>query len=150
MSSLEPIEEKDLDLEGKFLGKGEAEKPVGADESKPEAVPSAASADKQIERIEGAVEKESAYAKILSKVKTSATPAHDESVHSDAQTVSQKNDAETKIDTLVRLAETKGVPHAVKVARHLDDNYALDEFHDRLLAEDLHDALMKKGLIKEI
>ena len=44
----------------------------------------------------------------------------------------------------------QGVIHAVKVARHLDDNYAMDEFHDRLMAEELHDALVKKGLIKEL
>jgi len=36
------------------------------------------------------------------------------------------------------------------VARHLQDNYALDEFHDRLLAQEFHDALIKKGLIEEI
>ena len=44
----------------------------------------------------------------------------------------------------------KGVVHAVKVARHLEDNYALDEFHDRMLADELHEALIKKGLIEEV
>jgi hypothetical protein len=40
--------------------------------------------------------------------------------------------------------------HAVKVARHLEDDYVLDTFHDKLLADELHDALLKKGLIEEI
>jgi hypothetical protein len=48
------------------------------------------------------------------------------------------------------LAEAKGVVHAVKVAQHLEDNYLLDELHDRLLATDLHDALVKKGMITEV
>ncbi len=149
MSNLEPIEEKDLDLEGKFLGEKQLDKAAEIGENKQEAAP-VLSPDQKAERIEGVVEKEAAYAKILSKVKAPAAPAHDESVHGDAKMVSQKDDVETKIGTLIHLAETKGVPHAVKVARHLDDNYALDEFHDRLLGEELYDALMKKGLIKEV
>jgi hypothetical protein len=32
----------------------------------------------------------------------------------------------------------------------MQDNYVLDTFHDRMLADDLHDALVKKGMIKEL
>ena len=32
----------------------------------------------------------------------------------------------------------------------MEDNYTLDEFHDRLLGEELHKALVDKGIIKEI
>jgi len=139
-SNLEPIEDKDLDLKRKFAGEsGEAEtleKP-----STPEAIP---------ERKEGAVEKEEAYSNILAKVKTQTPPADDAQVAGDAQIAHAQKDPETKINTLVNLAMQKGVVHAVKVAKHLEDNYALDEFHDRLLADELHDALVKNGLIKEI
>ena len=67
----------------------------------------------------------------------------------DAQAASQEIDADGKINKLVGLAEAKGVVHAVSVAKHMEDNYILDEFHDRL-ADELHDALVKRGLIKEI
>ena len=40
--------------------------------------------------------------------------------------------------------------HAVKVARHLEDNYVLDEMHSRLLSQELHDALVKKGFLKDL
>jgi hypothetical protein len=32
----------------------------------------------------------------------------------------------------------------------MEDNYVLDTFHDRLLADELHDAFVKKGIIKEL
>ena len=59
-------------------------------------------------------------------------------------------DAETQIQHLVDLAQQKGIMHAVKVARHMEDNYILDTFHDKMLADELHDALIKKGMIKEM
>ena len=77
-------------------------------------------------------------------------PADDTAVAADAKAISGTDSEEAKIETLVKLATTKGVVHAVKVARHWEDNYALDEFHDRLLADELHEALLKKGLIKEM
>jgi hypothetical protein len=49
----------------------------------------------------------------------------------------------------VDIALEKGVIHAVNVAKHLEDNYVLDMFHDKLLSDELHEALMKKGLIEE-
>ncbi|MFA6974166.1 MAG: hypothetical protein WC238_05540 [Parcubacteria group bacterium] len=147
MGNLEPIEDDDLDLKNKFTGgveKGEeagVKKEKAADfvlEKKPES------------RQEGVVEKDSAYNKILSKVQTQAQPADDKTVATDAHIIHSSDEEESKIETLIKLATTKGVVHAVKVARHLEDNYALDEFHDRLLGEELHDALLKKGLIKEL
>jgi hypothetical protein len=146
MSNLEPIEEADLDVKNKFTGN--IEKPAKpAFENKKETEPFAL--EKLPEsRTEGAAEKDQAYTQILSKVKT-AVPHDDNSVASDAQDISVAQGEEAKIETLIKLATTKGVAHAVKVARHLEDNYALDEFHDRLLASELHDALLKRGLIKE-
>ncbi|MFA6383410.1 MAG: hypothetical protein WCX17_03230 [Parcubacteria group bacterium] len=146
MSNLEPIEEADLDVKNKFTGNIEnPAKP--AFENKKEAEPFALEKLPEI-RAEGAAEKDQVYTQILSKVKT-AVPHDDNSVASDAQDISVAQGEEAKIETLIKLATTKGVAHAVKVARHLEDNYALDEFHDRLLASELHNALLKKGLIKE-
>ncbi|MFA4817628.1 MAG: hypothetical protein WC608_02755 [Parcubacteria group bacterium] len=148
-SNLEPIEDADLNLKNKFLG--DAEKKAGGAEKKEtgKKVESLVFGEKAPERKEGAVEKEAAYSKILSKVKTPTAPA-DDTIASDAKSTSAERSAEAKIERLVQLATQKGVIHAVKVARHLDDNYTMDEFHDRLMAEELHDALVKKGLIKEI
>ena len=148
--ALEPINESDLDLKDKFLGgeKPPLEKPASAEGSKIEAIPAK---EQAVERKEGAAEKDTAYSKILSKM-PAASPAisQDEEIASDATAANQGMDADSKIKNLVNIAEAKGIPHAVKVARHLEDNYTLDEFHDRLLGEELHDALVKKGLIKEI
>lgn len=147
MSNLEPIEDADLDLKNKFAGGAES---ISIGEKTIEtAKENILSPEIKSERKEGAAEKEAAYSKILSKVKTHTAPS-DDAISTDAQDASAEEGAEAKIDKLVKLALNKGVVHAVKVARHLDDNYALDEFHDRLLADEFHDALVKKGLIKEL
>lgn len=148
MPNLEPIEESDLDLKNKLLGETEktsfGEKPLDVVRE------NILSTEASVERKEGMAEKEASYSKILSKVKTHTASNDDSVVTSDAHETSAEEGAEAKIDKLVKLAMNKGVVHAVKVARHLDDNYALDEFHDRMLADEFHDALVKKGLIKEL
>jgi hypothetical protein len=137
---LEPITEEDLNLESKF-GKVEAEKSFEAKETLPK------TEEEPAKEIISA-EKDSAYNKILSKIKTSAAgDTNDEEIKSDAQEAIEKQDAESQIQHLVDIAQTKGVIHAVKVAKHLEDNYILDMFHDRLLSDELHDALLSKGLI---
>ena len=145
MPNLEPIEDKDLDLKNKFAGSMEK----APEEKNAPSVENAPAPENAPERKEGVAEKEEAYSKILSKVKV-AKPPSDDSVSTDAQDANSAQSAEAKVEKLVNLAMQKGVVHAVKVARHLEDNYVLDEFHDRLLADELHDALLKKGLIKEI
>jgi hypothetical protein len=154
-SNLEPIEESDLNLKEKLVG-GLPKVPTPETEPKtaPEISPEKAAAlekmpEKKVERIEGQAKKEEIYNKILSKV-TSPKPVIHGEISTDAATTSVEQDSESKIGNLVKLAEVKGVPHAVKVARHLEDNYVLDEFHDRLLSEELHKALVEKGMIKEI
>lgn len=149
-SNLEPIDESDLNLQEKFTGESgnDLEKgPSLAQETKPETIPAK---EQTVERKEGGVEKEAAYSKILSQMPAISQPANDDEVAADAAKAHQEIDVESKIKSLVNIAEVKGIPHAVKVARHMEDNYALDEFHDRLMGEELHDALLKKGLIKEI
>jgi hypothetical protein len=146
-SHLEPIEEADLDLKGKFVGDA-----VNPEIKQKSEIESLHSIEGQVERKEGVAEKEAAYTKILSKVTTQKQDpkADGSNVASDAAAANTEIDAESKIEKLVKLAEAKGIPHAVKVARHMEDNYSLDEFHDRLLGQELHDALVKKGMIKEI
>lgn len=146
MSNLEPIDEKDLDLASKF---GEASKTENNGENKVEN-PFLKIKEEPAKEIISA-EKESAYNKILSRVKSKNVDNFDqEDVKSDAEKTIEKQDAESQVQHLVDIATTKGVFYAVKVARHMDDNYILDMFHDRLLADDLHSALVQKGLIEEI
>lgn len=151
-SNLEPIDESDLDLKGKFLGGNEIPQKETSPNGGGVEVVSVPAMEKIPGKKEGTAEREAAYSKILSKV-SNVTPlpkASDDDVKTDAQRISQTEEVEAKIDSLVALAETKGIPHAVKVARHYEDNYLLDELHDRMLSEEFHDALIKKGLIKEI
>ncbi len=145
MSNLEPIEENDIDLEGKFKGEKTEESRI----AKPEEPVFKIKKEASSETI--AAEKDSAYSKILSKVQ--AQPQSDADygeVKEDAENVYQKIDAESQIRHLVDIALIKGVIHAVKVAKHLEDNYVLDMFHDKLIADELHSALVEKGLIKEV
>jgi hypothetical protein len=140
---IEPIEEKDLDLEAKF--KGKAEIPLEGNLSE------AVKVEKEPASELTPTEKDSAYNKILAKVQQSSQMTVDPgAVASDAASVYQKSDSEGQIQNLVDLAMAKGVVHSVKVAQHLEDNYVLDMFHDKLLSDELHGALLKKGLIKEI
>ncbi|MEI6588208.1 MAG: hypothetical protein WCO05_04655 [Candidatus Moraniibacteriota bacterium] len=144
---LEPIEDGDLDLKNKFL-KGDVGPEKVAMPSLPKTDAEIAPSPEAPERRGSAMEKDDAYAKILAKVKSPVTAAQSD-VSADAKMAGEGTDYENKIIKLVELAETKGIVHAVKVAQHLEDNYLLDELHDRLLATDLHDALVKKGMITE-
>lgn len=92
-------------------------------------------------------ESETLYQKILSAVSTTTAPQSVGDVDADAQKVSLKIDADSKVSQLVDLATTKGVIHAVKVARSLSDFYVLDQLHDDL-ANKLYEALKAKGLIQ--
>lgn len=144
MSNLEPIEGSDLDLESKLKeGRGELSRREGTGQP--------IKAENEVPKEIISSEKDNAYGKILSKIQ--AQPPADvnpEEVEKDAANVFQKTDAESQIQRLIDIAMAKGVIHAVKVARHLEDNYVIDMFHDKILADEFHDALIKKGLIKEI
>lgn len=138
---LEPIDESDLNF-------NKEEKITK--ENSPENAP-LSKIEREFHQEISAVEKDDAYSKILSKIKTQTDDnASQGDVASDAKTGMQKMDAETQIQHLIDLAQQKGVIHAVKVARHMENNYVLDTFHDRMLADELHDALVKRGMIKEI
>lgn len=103
-----------------------------------------AGVEKKSERAEGK------YQEILAKVSpTSVTPLHSEDdVASDAKSIAATVDEESKIQKLLDLAGSKGVVYAVKVARSLDDYYALDMMRDTL-ADKLYDGLLARGLIQK-
>ena len=137
-SNLESASEKDLGLEGKI---------TSLDEERKESV---VTPEKEASKEVSVAEKDAVYAKILAKTKKVSDDEEKEvDVKKDAKVVYESVDAESQIQNLVDLAVNKDVIHAVKVARHLDDNYVLDMFHDKLLADEFHDALVKKGVIDE-
>lgn len=147
MSALEPIQKEDLDLQNKFLGKsGTLEKNLSQVKTEKETGEIQYAPEKNQES--AAEKKEETYSKILSQV-TSYKSADTENLEKDAEIVSAEKEAEAKVVKLVGLAKEKGVIYAVKVARRVEDNYTLDEFHDRL-ANEFQAALLKEGLIKEI
>jgi glucose dehydrogenase len=105
--------------------------------------------EKKIEKIaeEGVVEKDVAYRSALSNLQTQTDD--DADVMQDASSVHQQMDRESQITHLIDLATQKGVRHAVKVAQKTQDYYVLDQLHDRLLTEELHEVLESRGFIKE-
>ena len=167
---LEPIKENDLDFKNKFLGKTEifsskkengelmpkenSEREKETDTKEKDAtegkIEFSQSGEEKKERKEGVMEKDDVYSKILSNVSSANQSISDKDVEIDAQEANLGIDAESKIENLVKIAQIKGIPHAVKVAKHIEDNYILDEFHDRLLGDELHKALLEKGLITEV
>lgn len=92
---------------------------------------------------------EGKYNEILSKVTPGGSVATtDDNVALDAKSIGATADEESKIQKLLDLAATKGVVHAVNVARKLQDYYALDRMHDELV-DKLYDGLLAKGLISK-
>lgn len=101
--------------------------------------------------VEGGPEKvEEKYDEILSQVSPTSPGAasSDDEAALDAKSIGDTADEESKIQKLLDLASTKGVVHAVKVARSLKDYYALDRMHDELI-DKLYDGLLERGLIKK-
>lgn len=91
---------------------------------------------------------EGKYEEILSKVAApQAASAHsDADVATDAKSIGATLDEAGKIQKLLDLAGARGVVYAVRVARSLDDYYALDTMHDEL-ADKLYAGLLERGLI---
>lgn len=56
---------------------------------------------------------------------------------------------ERQIQLLTDLAFEKGIPHAIEVAKRLENPYLLDEFHDALVDE-LYNKLIEEGKLKQI
>ncbi|MFZ2299871.1 MAG: hypothetical protein WAW00_01900 [Candidatus Moraniibacteriota bacterium] len=90
------------------------------------------------------------YDEILAQVvsPSAADTYSDDAVASDVTNIDATLDEESKIRQLLDLAGTKGVAYAVKVARSLNDYYALDRMHDEL-ADKLYAGLLARGLIRK-
>lgn len=87
------------------------------------------------------------YAQILTQVQTNDTGTDNE-IAADAEAVGAEATAEKKVHMLVELAQVKGVAHAVRAAKRMNDLYVLDTMHDEL-ADKLYAGLLEKGLISK-
>jgi hypothetical protein len=94
----------------------------------------------------GTTEQTEKYQNLLQQVGGASVPADD--THHDAQEIGALESEEQKVDKLLDLATTKGLPHAVSVARKMKDYYVLDRMHDDLV-DKLYDELVAKGLIQK-
>lgn len=74
----------------------------------------------------------------------------DSTIQIHAEDISKIKDVEQQIDKLVKLAIQKDPFTAMKVAKSLDENYILDRTHDELVEEKTREALINKGLLKNI
>ncbi len=132
--------------ETKQEAKPEEMKTVGGEGQEVPNVP-----ERQVEQAEQSVEQaEGTFNEILSKAGGAAKQVGDDTdtdTHQDAKSIADVTDAESKVQKLVDLAGTKGVVHAVSVARKLKDYYVLDKMHDEL-ADKFYQGLVEKGLIK--
>lgn len=128
-----------------------AKESVSVEQRNPSESPEAFSAREKEAQPEASQERtEGKYNEILSKVSTpGAAAVHtDEDALLDAKSIGATVDEESKIQKLLDLAGAKGVAHAVRVARTLDDYYALDQMHDAL-ADKLYEGLLARGLIQK-
>lgn len=67
-----------------------------------------------------------------------------------ARDIASFENPEDQIAKIVELASSKDPYFAIKVARHIDNNYILDRVHDGLTESQVREALIKKGLLEEI
>lgn len=107
-------------------------------------------AEKKIEFFDGGSEQaEKKFDEILSMAPAASavSAAHDDAA-ADAKSVGEAADEESRIRMLLDIASTKGVVHAVKVARSLGDYYALDRMHDELAGK-LYEGLVERRLIEK-
>lgn len=108
----------------------------------PEIVPSAP----EIEPV--APEQGGKYEKLLTAVTQSPSGAGTDidATKNDAGSIQAMEGEKEKIEQLVKLAQSKGLPHAIKVAEAMKDYYVLDMLHDELV-DNLYDRLLEQGLI---
>lgn len=118
----------------------EEETPVSQGEAPVEAV--------SVPEQEAAPEPSGKYEKLLTSVTqaTSAVTPNDADEKVDVAHIQTLEDEAAKVEQLVKLAQSKGLSHAVKVAERLKDYYALDMFHDNIV-DNLYDTLLEQGLI---
>ncbi len=75
----------------------------------------------------------------------------DEDLTKQVADVASLDKMEDQIQKLTEIAVQSGLKTALKVARALNNNYALDQMHDRLInEEELRKVLIQKGFIEKI
>lgn len=87
---------------------------------------------------------------VSKRIKTAqpVSPAQEQVVVSSVQQI-KIEPKERQIQLLTDLAFEKGIPHAVEVAKRLENAYLLDEFHDALV-DKLYNKLIEEGKLKQI
>lgn len=100
---------------------------------------------------EGGADGEKANIKIK---KSSAKPvlgsqATEEEIKKHANDVALLDTAEEKIEKLIQIAKEQDPASAIRVARHLQDNYVLDQTQGELTEDAVYEELVKRGLVKE-
>lgn len=113
----------------------------------------------QVQRSENALEKaQEKLATAPSPVKTQVKDdkkeedeeKQKEHVKFQAKDIASIENPDDQITKIVDLASKKDPYFAIKVAKHIDNNYILDRVHDELTEDQVRDALIKKGLLEEI
>ena len=64
------------------------------------------------------------------------------------QEIASLESAEDQIHRIIEIAQTKGPQEALKIARHLQNNFVLDESYGGMLEDTVHQKLVEQGLIK--
>lgn len=67
----------------------------------------------------------------------------------DAKEIALLKGEKSQTEALLKMAQEKGVYHATRVAKKLNDPYILDVFHDHLVS-DFYDSLVRNGKIKPL
>jgi hypothetical protein len=130
-----------MELENGFLEKTDEHpvEPVEGEKSKePEN-------EKDIDDTADLVEKKIKRRTIVAEDKENKS--QEKRLHSYAEDISKMTNTDSQIESLLKLATEKNPITAIKVARHLDENYVLDKFHDKLMEEEIRKVLIEKGLL---
>ena len=82
---------------------------------------------------------------------SSTSQSTDKNIEKQAKEVTSSDKTEDQIQKLIDIAVKSNPKTALKVARALNSNYALDKMHDRLIDEEkLRAVLIQKGFIEKI
>lgn len=157
----EPIEKEDLDLAKKLKEnipaagiENKSTETLSGEKQIVEAVP----AIEKIPSVENEIAVEAKVEQVSEKIETARKtiqtqkPTAHTAIHDDAKEIAEIQEYEKKVEKLVELALQKGPEHAIQVAIHMDanDNYTMDELHDKMITDDLRKQLIQKGLLKEL
>ena len=67
-----------------------------------------------------------------------------------AKDIALSGSPDDQISKIVDLASKKDPYFAIKVAKHIDNNYILDRVHDQLTEDQVRKALIEKGLLENL